>query len=176
MNKFFSLLLAFSFAAVSPTVDAALYSTNKEAVFSIDPIDLLFEGRISAVYEKKLSAKNSFTVNASFWDYDRNSSAFGVGASYRWYFDLFEEGKSSFNGLSVGPRLDGYFWNRRYNEPSKKDNSYSTLAVGGEVNYKWVFNDKWSVEPTIKFVIPIVRKAEYGYPNHGVGVNLGYCF
>jgi len=177
MNKFLAiLLLVFSFTVASLTVNAAaLHSTNHASVISIDPLDLLFEGRITATYEQKLSTRNSFTVNAIFWNHSKDAFAFGVGGSYRWYFDLFEEGKSSLNGLSIGPRLDFLFWDWAGND-EKKAASFSTLALGGEVNYKWVFDGKWSVEPTIKFVIPVLRKSGYSYTNHGVGVNLGYCF
>jgi len=181
MSRFFTtLLLAFILVAAllfTNTANAADFTTSKDKVVSVDPLDLLIDGRINATFEKKLSPKNSFTVNATYWGYDKYATAFGLGASYRWYFDLFEEGKSSLNGLSVGPRLDFFFWNRSYNNPSLEDVTYSTLAIGGEVNYKWVFGGgKWAVEPTIKFVIPVLKESGYSYTNYGLGINLGYCF
>ena len=177
MKKFLALILVFSITVISFTVNASTpFTTSENAVISVDPIDLLFEGRINATYEKKLNVKNSFTMNATYWHYSSHGSAFGVGGSYRWYFDLFEEDKSALNGFSVGPRADVFFWNWNYDDPNSKNTTYTTLALGGEVNYKWVFDSKWSVEPTIKFVFPVVKQSGYKYTNYGLGVNLGYCF
>ena len=173
MNKFFMLLLATTFFAATLNINAASYTTSKGAVISVDPVDLI-NGRLNATYEKKLSPSNSLTINGSYWMYNSYLNAFGVGASYRWYLDPFEEGKKAMNGLSVGPRLDFYYWSYDY---LGFDHSWSTLAIGAEVNYKWVFSDKWSVEPTIKFAIPILKEKGYDYyTNYGFGVNIGYCF
>ena len=101
----------------------------------------------------------------------RWASAFGIGGAYRWYFDPFSEGKSSLNGLFVGPRLDFFMWSWYDGEVT-----YSTLAIGAEVNYKWTFSNKWVVEPTVKFVFPVMIESGYSYTNYGFGVNLGYAF
>ena len=175
-NKFIALLLAFSFVAATINTSAAMYTTSKSKVVSIDPFDLINAGRINATYERKISAKNSFCINGSFWSFDEFRTAFGIGGAYRWYFDLFEEGKSSMNGLSVAPRLDLYYWSESWNNHLLKDESYPTLALGAEVNYKWVFSDKWVIEPTIKLVFPVLKKSGHRYTNHGFGINLGYAF
>ena len=175
MSKFFTtLLLAITFVAATLTMNATpSYTTSKGAALVVDPVDLI-NGRINLTYEKKLNSKNSFTINASYWNWADWLSAFGVGASYRWYLDLFEEGKTGMNGLSVGPRADIFFWSY----DAGNTHSYSTVAIGGEANYKWVFGDgKWAVEPTIKLTIPIVKEKGYNYySNYGFGVNIGYCF
>jgi len=172
MNKFFTLLLAITLAA-SLSINAASYTTKKGSVLSVDPVDFI-NGRINLTYEKKLSTNNSFTINGSFWSYYSYLTAFGAGASYRWYLDPFEESKTALNGLSVGPRADIYFWSY---DNHGIDHSYSTVAIGAEVNYKWAFSDKWSIEPTIKFMFPVKKEKGYDfYRNYGFGVNIGYCF
>ncbi|MCL2039285.1 MAG: hypothetical protein FWG85_02520 [Bacteroidetes bacterium] len=176
MNRFITLLIVFTFAAatLTTTTNAAEYTTSKSKVVSVDPLDLI-NGRINATFENKMSAKNSFTVNASYWSYWDWLSAMGIGGSYRWYIDPFEEGKSALNGLSLGPRVDMFYWSSNF----EYDDPWVTLAIGAEVNYKWAFGDggKWSVEPTIKFMFPVVKGKKYTYyTNYGFGVNLGYAF
>ena len=172
-NNLTKLILVLAFFTTT-LLNAASYTTTKGAVISIDPVDFI-NGRINATYESKLNAINSFTANATYWHWNKHGSAFGIGGSYRWYIDLFEEKKSALNGLSIGPRADFFFWSWSYDNPILDDKTYSTFAIGGEVNYKWVF-DKWSVEPTIKFGIPLLKEKGYDYTSYGFGINLGYCF
>lgn len=181
MNKFITLFIVFTIVAATTTfttINAADYTTPKSKVVSIDPIDLI-NGRINATFENKMSATNSFTINASYWSFNKYLSAGGVGASYRWYIDPFEEGKKSLNGLSVGPRLDFFYWTYDWSEWHMDNYSYTTLAIGGEVNYKWAFGDggKWIIEPSIKIAFPILKEKGYDhYTNYGFGVNIGYAF
>ena len=183
MNKFITLLIVFTFAAASLTTIAAdkNYTTSKNKVVSLEPFDFLFNGRINATFETKMGASNSLTINGSYWDLSKYWSAFGLGASYRWYLDPFEEGKKALNGLSVGPRIDFFFWTYDYSSviSGHKSETSSSFAIGGEVNYKWAFGDggKWVIEPTLKLMFP-VRKADglSGYSSYGFGVNLGYAF
>ena len=172
MKNFFTLVIAFVFTAAT-LGHAASYTTSKGAAISIDPIDLI-NGRVNLTYEKKLGANNSLTINGSYWSWASWLSAFGVGASYRWYIDPFDEGKTTMNVLSVGPRADFFFWSY---DLSYVDHTYTTFAIGAEVNYKWTFSDKWIVEPTLKLMIPVKKESGYDYyNNYGFGVNLGMAF
>jgi hypothetical protein len=176
MKKFLTLAaVALLFACTAVTASAASYTTGANNVISINPVGLI-DGRLNATFEHKLAPKNSLTVNASYWGLDDWASAFGIGASYRWYFDPFEEGKSAINGLSVGPRLQFYQWSYDYDLPYLEDFSYSSLSLGVEVGYKWVFSSKWVVEPTFNYAFPIMKKSGYSFADYGWGVNLGYAF
>jgi len=178
MNKFITLLIVFTFAAASLTTIAAdkNYTTSKSKVVSINPLSLTY-GRINAALEMKMGTDNSFTVTAGYWDWGWDYYALNVGAIYKWYIDAFEEKKSALNGLAVGPRADLFYnsYNGRY---ASDYDSYTTITIGAEVSYKWVFGEgKWAVEPNFSFGIPVTKK-RYGYSfqNWGWGVNIGYCF
>ena len=179
MNKFFTLLLAFSLAAtlnINAADTKADYTTSKSKVVSVNPISLTY-GRINASLETKMGADNSFTVTAGYWDLGWGDwYALNIGASYKWYLDLFEEGKKSLNGLALGPRAD--FYQNSYSGTYRDYDSYSTFTIGAEVSYKWVFGEgKWAIEPNLSFAFPVTKK-RYGFAwqGHGWGVNVGYCF
>ncbi|MDR0926598.1 MAG: DUF3575 domain-containing protein [Ignavibacteria bacterium] len=175
MKKYFLLVaVALIFAWSSATTSAANYTTNAVNVISINPFSLI-DGLLNVTFEHKLSAKNSLTVNASYWGYESYATGIGIGASYRWYIDLFEEGKSATNGLSIGPRLQYYHWSYSWDN-DWADFSYSSLSLGVEIAYKWVFDNKWVVEPTLNYSFPIVKKSGYSFTDYGFGVNLGYAF
>lgn len=174
MKKLLTLIVvALAMISISASAD---YTTNKTSVISVDPLDLINAGRINAIYETKFgNANNSLTINGSYWSWSEYGSAIGAGVSYRWYLDPFKEGKKALNGLSLGPRLDYYYWTWDF-FAGYSDYSYSTLAIGGEVNYKWVFDNQWVVEPNIKFGIPILKESGGSYTSYGFGLNLGYAF
>jgi hypothetical protein len=180
MKKLLIVMVAvMAICGASNSASAAKFTTNSKSILSVDPVDLI-NGRVNVTYEMADplfgGKNNSLTVSGSYWGYSEWLTAFGVGASYRWYLDPFDEGKRSLNGLSVGPRLDFYYWGYDYYGFS---DSWSTLAIGAEVNYKWVFaKGKFSVEPTFKFTFPILKPdyGYFGYTNWGFGVNLGYAF
>jgi hypothetical protein len=156
------------------------YTTSKNNVVSINPVSLIY-GSINVSLEHKMGTKNSISVNAGYWSRNEWWAAFNVGASYKWYFDAFEENKSALNGLAVGPRIDFEYWQTSRDWAwlglSEYDD-YPSLRIGAEVSYKWVFGDgKWAVEPNFKLTIPIIKK-DYGFTlqSYGYGVNVGYCF
>ena len=153
------------------------YTTSKNNVVSINPFPLMW-GQINVQLEHKMGPKNSISVNAGYWSWSEYWAAFNVGASYKWYFDIFEENKSALNGLAVGPRIDFEYWQTSRDWGWLDYSNYPSLRIGAEVSYKWVFGDgKWAVEPNVKLTIPIMKK-DYGFSpyNYGYGVNVGYCF
>ena len=178
--KFISsvLICVVTLFALVIQANAADYTTKKTKVISIDPLDLLFEGRINATFETKMSPTNSLTINATYWNYTKYFYAIGAGASYRWYVDPFEEGKKGLNGFSVGPRAEFFSWTWDPGIKGWETESEITLSIGAEVAYKWTFSDKWVVEPIFKLGFP-VKKPDWGgwsYTNWGLGVNLGHAF
>jgi hypothetical protein len=179
MKKFLTLAaIAIFFACTAAPASAASYTTGANNVISIDPLDLLISGRINATFEHKMSAKNSLTINASYYSFSDWWSAIGVGASYRWYVDPFEEGKSALNGLSLGPRVQYFSWNWDGPDYGYGDwGNYSSFSIGVEVAYKWTFSSKWVIEPIFKYTFPVMKK-DYGFTpdDWGLGVNLGYAF
>ena len=161
---------------------APKYTTARENVICINPLALLI-GYIGVDYERKLSPDNSFRAELGYWHFSDWWTAVDVGASYRWYFDPFEENKSALNGLSLGPRIEVSYWSSSYGDwywslnPKYKKNQ-TRISIGGEVSYKWVFGSgKWALEPTFKLVFPVVKE-DYGFTtsSFGYGVNFGYCF
>jgi hypothetical protein len=137
---------------------------------SADPISLAF-GVFNATYEWQTAPINSFTIFGEYWSFV-DWSAYGIGASYRWYPHLFEDGKKPLEGFSVGPRIDISFWN--WGGYTGLNNNYTSIGIGGEAAYKWVFGG-FVVEPLIVINIPIL-KIVYTYGAFGPGVNLGYAW
>jgi hypothetical protein len=170
-QKIFTLLLVFGFAATTVFVNAASYTTSKSKVVSVNPISLTW-GQLNLQYEQKISAKNSFTVDAGFWSPGGDWTAINIGAAYRWYFDLFEEGKGALNGLSVAPRVALSLWS---NSHAHVD-GFTGLSLGADVAYKWVFGEgKWAVEPVLRYGFGVMTGA-YTPQAYGFGVNLGMTF
>lgn len=177
MNKLLKLLIAVFFVSATVSASAIEYTTANDDVVSINPFSLIW-GQLNAQWEHKMGTNNSISGNAGLWMQESDWNAFNIGASYKWYLDLFEEGKKSLNGLAVGPRIDMAYWfNSTDWQPGLERDNFVSFGIGGEVSYKWVFGSgKWAVEPVIKYTIPLVKK-DYVSPNdYGLGVNIGYCF
>ena len=68
MPKLIIMLLCIATLIAVPynTANANDYTTDKSKVISIDPFDLLIQGRLNATYEVKMGAKNSFTLGAFY--------------------------------------------------------------------------------------------------------------
>ena len=62
-----ALLCIATFMAVPfDTANATSYTTQKTKVVSIDPLDLLINGRINATFENKAGRNNSFTLGLTY--------------------------------------------------------------------------------------------------------------
>lgn len=103
-----------------------------------NPISLLF-GWFNAAYEVQVTTNNSLVVNGYYFSLFDYWTAFGVGASFRWYFDAFNTGVTPIEGLGVGPLVRLEFWT--YDDaggPFAYDGG-TGISIGGEAVYKWVW-------------------------------------
>ncbi|MCX8054886.1 MAG: hypothetical protein N3A67_04375 [Ignavibacteria bacterium] len=164
------LFVVFSTSSIFAQFDKAI---------SADPIDLLVSKVFNFTYEQKMSPTNSFTVFGSYYNYSDYWSAYGIGASYRWYLkDVIQDDRTPISGLSVGPMARVSFWDYTGPNPLNLDYGGTMVVVGGEVAYK--FNDLFGkgsnffVEPIVRLGF-IVSDIDYlGYDALGFGVNIGY--
>ncbi len=148
---------------------------NYGHVISANPIGLAL-GIFNATYEHRLSKTNSLTVSGYFYSYASSWAAYGVGGSYRWYLNVFEDGKKPIEGLSVGPAAVISFWS--YDWDGYGNSPYdggTSIAIGGEAAYKWIFGS-FSVEPLFQLLISLVDISGLSYQSWGLGVNLGYAW
>ena len=159
------LLIAVLMAMfVVPSVQSAPYSN----AISINPFALVWSW-VDITYETQLSPTNSLTIFGSFYSSGWWTS-YGIGASYRWYLDLFKDGKSPIEGFSVGPRaaVNWWSWDNYYGYIGDNDNHIG-FAIGGEAGYKWVWGG-FMVEPLITLMFGSNDYGSWG------GVNVGYAW
>ena len=141
----------------------------------INPIGLAF-GMINATYEQKLSRTNSFTVSGDFFTIS-DWYAIGLSGSYRFYYKLHDGQKPALEGFSFGPLLSIAYWNFTGNKDARNDYGGMSIAIGGEVAYKWAFTDNFYIEPTINVSINVLKIT--GDPTYSLfhgGVAIGYAW
>lgn len=137
-----------------------------------NPVALAF-GLFSFTYEQQIAKENSFTAFGSYWSFG-DWTAIGLGGSYRWY--LFQEDKRALEGFSFGPMISIGFWSFA-NEIAYIDYDGGTsLAVGGEAAYKFVFDGGFSVEPIIQLNLNFLDISGLDYRPFSVGCNIGYAW
>lgn len=153
-------------------------SQNYRNALTLNPFGL-FIGTLNAQYENALSGENSFTVRASAIMRTISShdvSAFGLGGSYRWYLPP----NRAITGIWVGPSADLLFLKWKY---SRGDVSSTFFNIGGEIGYKWIF-EQYVVEPYLSLGLSLGKvESEDGkslaYGNgiiYSVGLSLGYSW
>jgi len=170
MKKVFLFLFVALFSASS------IFAQYEKAI-SADPIDLLVSKVFNVTYEQKLSGNNSFTVFGSYYNYSDYWSAYGIGASYRWYLTgVIQDDRNPISGLSVGPMARISFWDYTGPNPLNLDYGGSMVVVGGEVAYKFPLGNQFFVEPIVRLGF-IVSDIDYlGYDPLGLGINIGYAW
>lgn len=141
---------------------------------SADPLGLAL-GMLNATYEQRVGSTNSFTVYGSYWSIS-DWTAFGFGGSYRWYFNL-NDGKTPLEGLSAGPAVTIGFWDFGGYKIFNESYGGTSIAIGGELAYKWIFN-QFVVEPILRVNFNVTDVSGLGstYRGYGLGVNLGYAW
>jgi hypothetical protein len=170
-------LLAIAIATILSFQVLHAQGQYKHAI-SGDPLDLLISKVFNATYEHQLSAKNTFTVSASYYSYSDWWSAMGIGGSYRWYFPgLFNDGKNPIEGFSAGPMARVSFWSWDGPDTPYYDDYTGDvyIVIGGEAAYKWVF-DGFVVEPIVRIGFGVTDITGLGYDAYGAGVNIGYAW
>lgn len=168
------LAMCCAFIAFSDSSNAQERNHKGNYSLSVDPGELLLKNVLNVTFEYKLSPKNSFTVVGSYYNYNEWWKAYGIGGSYRWYIDLFKEGKNGLNGFSVGPMLRASWWNFDYN--GYTGDTETLVAIGAEAAYKWVFSGGWTVEPILRLSFGVSEISSLGYEPIGAGINVGYTW
>lgn len=169
--KLFVIFLVAVFALSLPSKGLMAQSYNN--AISVNPIALAF-GMFNATYESRLSAANSFTVSGYYWGYS-SWKAYGFGGSYRWYLKLLQDNKKPLEGLSAGPAIAIGFWSWGGETYFGAYDGGTSIAIGGEAAYKWVF-DGFVVEPILQFMFNVASITGLSYQPFGAGVNLGYAW
>ena len=180
--KIISIFLLFAFVFCAATEDSLSQKRKVKKLgrysksISADPFEFLVFNVFNATYEQRLSRNNSFTLFASYYNFSSDWTAFGIGASYRWYSDAFEDNKKALEGLSYGPMIRYSYWSfARTDYYEYEDYGGSYLVLGAEVAYKWIFDD-FVVEPNIKIGFPVLNVQHLGYDPYGIGINIGYAW
>ncbi len=175
MKKLMTLFaMCCAFIAFSNSSYAQVNNHPGSYSLTVDPIDFLVSKTLNATFEFKLNPKNSFTINGSYYAYSDWWKGYGLGASYRWYIDLFNEGKKALNGFSVGPMVRASWWT--YEFGGYKADTEMYVAIGAEAAYKWVFSGGWTIEPIVRLGFGVTDVTGLGYEGYGGGVNIGYTW
>lgn len=176
MKKFMTILaMCCAFIAFTNSSNAQTSSKSGNYSLTIDPIDLLVTKVLNATFEAKIDNKTSFTIFGSYYNYNEWWSAFGIGGSYRWYFDIFNEGKKGLNGFSFGPMAKASFWSVSGVQGDAFDGGL-LISIGGEAAYKWIFDNGFTIEPIVRLGIGLTDIDGLNYDSYGFGVNIGYTW
>lgn len=141
----------------------------------INPLGL-FWGVMNVQYEFRYTSENSIAVRANFVGYDIGSfsnSAFGLGGSYRWYSK-----SKPVVGLWYGPSADLLFWSaKEKNRIAPATYKSSFLGIGGDVGYKWNFN-QFGVEifGGLRYYFGEIAGLSFGGASLVAGLSLGYLW
>jgi len=144
---------------------------NYSQAITTNPLGLAF-GLLNATYEQQLSSNNSFTVNGYYWTIT-DWIGYGIGGSYRWYFDLFKTRQKPLEGFSVGAaiNLNSWTWNGFV---SAYDNGI-TIMIGGTATNKWVW-DGFALEAGVSLGFPIVGLEGLNISPFGLVGAIGYAW
>lgn len=170
-NKLFTTVafacIALSVAFTSNTYSQARTST-KTQVISLEALGLFQAGDILSVqYEWKTAPTNSVYIRARFSSIDLYTG-FGVGGGYRFFI----ADSRALTGLSVAPVAEVWFYSS-----SELNSSTFKMGIGGEVAYKWIF-DQFSVEPGVGVMIGFLgdEATYYNKTRPYAMCQLGYAF
>ena len=164
------MLLSYCAIALVLLTNASSAQSYANSI-SADPLSLAFHV-FNATYEHRVSPMNSFTIFGSYFTFV-DWTAYGVGASYRWYFNI-NDGKNPLAGLSAGPvaafstwTWDGAaYWGYE---------GGGTFSIGGQAAYKWIFGG-FVLEPNVMILFQTKKLSGLDWSPFGIGVNLGYAW
>lgn len=176
MKKLFTLVAVICAFFAFSTPSQAQTNHGGSYNISIDPFDLLISDVVNVTFEAACGKNSSFTINGSFYNYNKYWTAWGLGASYRWYIDLFKEGKKHLNGFSVGPMARVSWWSFDDDKGYYGYDGGTYVTVGGEAAYKWIFGSGFSIEPIVRLGFGVTDIDGLGYDGWGAGINLGYTW
>jgi hypothetical protein len=170
------LIAAIAISVLPNTVKAQKASYNE--ALTVDPLNFLLNGLLTAKYEQKLKPNNTYTAGAllAYTNPDGGTwLGIGVMGSYRWYIDLFKTRQKTIQGFSVGPRASIYYVSFD-NEQNKSDlKSGTVLTIGGEAMYKWIWAP-FVLETGIVLDFPVLNGSAFEPGAFGLNASLGYAW
>lgn len=122
--------------------------TYSQSIIKLNPLSLV-QGTFSASFEKTLTERRSFLINADYHserDFTDRYTGIGLNAEYRFYGIIPSLSKPAPEGFFAGPtagiRLIRYvdITDPEFNE------SYQVLQVGGVAGYQWLPKSKDGVQ------------------------------
>jgi hypothetical protein len=132
-------IVGFILLVTSTTSFAQARASAKSQVISGDFVGLFLSGKeIHAQYEWKAGPVNSWFIRALFGQDPLKYNGLGIGGGYRFFI----ADSRALTGLGIAPVVVAYFWSHEF-LPAE-----TFVSVGGEVSYKWIFDD-FSVEPLL---------------------------
>lgn len=145
-------------------------------VIKVNPLGLLF-GTTSLSYERVLSPKSAFQVNANYGNIKIlgvSISNVGVGADYRLYFSKTKEAP---RGFYFAPGI-------AYSNVSVESANGSAFSLSGVGGYQWVWNSGFELDlflgPEYTFGGEInsggTNYAQFSGFGAKVGVSIGFGF
>ena len=168
-------ILLFCSITIASSESSLAKSPKKSSGFdnslTVDPFGLSY-GALNLKYENQLSPENSFTIGGYLYN-ENDWSGYGLSASYRWY--LLTSKASPIKGLSTGPLIILSSWNWDGGN-NKHYSGGSDIGIGGELNYKWIIGDWFTVEPNLQVFLPIRKADGHTYRGWGFGISLGYSW
>jgi hypothetical protein len=171
MRKLIIVLAAVLLISVSANAQRGNYSQAIKA----NPLGLAL-GIFNAEYEFRLGTNNSLGISGNYWTLFSDWNAYGVGATYKWYFDAFNTGANALAGLGVGPALSADFWTYNTGAGLFNYDGGTTFRVGAEATYKWIFGG-FVVEPGMNFMFVVSEVTGLGTISpFGIIFNIGYAW
>lgn len=136
--KFILSFVVCSVLFLGSTTYAQNRASAKNQVISADFVGLFLDGsEFHLQYEWKSTPVNSWFIRALFGSVG-NFTGLGVGGGYRFFL----ADSRALTGLALAPVAHMYFWKSEF------QGSELFFSIGGEVSYKWIFDD-FSVEPLL---------------------------
>ena len=118
-------------------VGFSLSSDAQSQVIKTNPLGLAF-GNFNVSYERTLNESSSINVFANYFFglAGLDVQAFGVGAGWRYYFTHAKKPIPA--GFYVQPQVGLSFGN--VTDDFDEDFGYSTIGIGAELGYQWVWD------------------------------------
>jgi hypothetical protein len=171
-NVFTFFIISFLFFSAS---SFAQQTRNYDNAITANPLGLAF-GIFNAQFEFQTSSNNSILIRGNYWTLFDNWTAYGAGASYRWYVDAFDQSTTPISGFSFGPAVSFDFWSWDDDLDIFDYDGGTTVRLGAEANYKWVWGG-FVLEPGINLMFSVSDVEGLGTISpFGLLFNIGYAW
>jgi hypothetical protein len=171
------LMMVFLLITINSVNSNAQQRGTYDNAITANPLGLIF-GVFNAQYEFQTSGNNSFLIRGNYWTPGvafAGWTAYGVGASYRWYIDPFNQGTRPIEGFNFGPAVAVDFWSWD-DDPFFNYDGGAAFRIGAEASYKWVFGG-FAVEPGLNLMFSASNVEGLGTLSAlGLLFNIGYAW